>query len=294
MTHLLFGGRSSLAQHLIPLLMTHSNVLTAGRMDCDIKADLTTPLDFSLFPRKLDAITLTAASFGGNELSHMVNAVEVNVAGTLKVCDLARVTNCSLLTIISTSFVSLAQNSPFYSIYALSKKHCEEVAQWYCQKYNIPLLIIRPSQIYGAGDSFKKHQPFFFSILDKVANTEDVTLYGHHDPKRNYIHVEDVASAINRAVKQKLTGLYACVAPASTSYGQVTKTAIKVFNSSSKLIFLKNKPNIPDNECEIETELYEALNWFPAISLEDGIRRIAQSRSLKGITLDETNPCFWC
>jgi nucleoside-diphosphate-sugar epimerase len=46
--------------------------------------------------------------------------------------------------------------------------------------------------------------PFFYDLIDKAGRGEDIYLYGSHDPKRNYIHIDDVTRVLAEVVKRRL------------------------------------------------------------------------------------------
>jgi hypothetical protein len=41
--------------------------------------------------------------------------------------------------------------------------------------------------------------------------------------------------------------------------------------------FLRDKPDIPDNVFAMDEPLYKAIEFHPRTSIEDGVRRIAES-----------------
>jgi nucleoside-diphosphate-sugar epimerase len=272
---LIIGGTSSLGRALKPVLTGFSEIITAGRKDCDITIDLNDPPEKIIIPDHVDTIIHTAADFGGKSAKEILDAESVNVLGTLKLCQAAVQAKSKHFIFISSIYAGLNENAAQHSIYALSKKHAEEVAKFYCSAHALPLTILRPSPIYGNDDSFRRHQPFFYTILDKAANGEDVTLYGSHDPLRNYIHIDDLTNIIAKVVQNKITGTYPCTQTTDVTYSQIARTALTAFNSKGSVHFLKDKPDIPDNIFEKDDTLYKKINFYPAISMEEGIKLIA-------------------
>src|SRR4029077_13208364 len=121
---------------------------------------------------------------------------DVNVLGTLKLCQACTRAKVKHLISISSTSAYLMPASPYYSIYSLSKKQSDEVAQLFCSSFGLPCAILRPSQIYGSEDTFRKHQPFLYTAIDRAERGEEITIYGDHDALRNYIHVDDVCQII--------------------------------------------------------------------------------------------------
>ena len=189
---LLIGGTSSIGNALIPALSEFSEVITAGRRDCNLIIDLNEPISQVLFPSGIEVVVHTAANFGGESDTEILEAERVNVLGTLNVCQAAARAKVRHFILISSIFTKLDFSSNFYNVYALSKKQAEEVANFYCMNHSLPLTILRPSQIYGVEDIFRKHQPFLYTIADKAEIGENITFNGSNDALRNFIHIDDI------------------------------------------------------------------------------------------------------
>ena len=277
---LIVGGTSSLAQALRPILSEFAEVVTAGRTGCDVRIDLTARVEKIELPKDIDVVVNAAANYGGNSIEEMLQAENVNVLGTVKLCHACTKAKIMHLIQISSIFACLDKSSPFYSMYSLSKKHAEEVAQLYCSRYALPLTILRPSQFYGVGDAYRKHQPFLYSIIDKAANDEDILIYGKNDALRNFIHVEDVAKIIALVIQRKIKGTYACINTENVRYSEVAAAAIESFGSTSTVRFIKEQPDIPNNIFELDDSLYHLIDYYPQISISLGMKKEAAFRKI--------------
>lgn len=275
---LIVGGNSSLAQVLRPALASFAEVITAGRSGCDIGLDLSWPDNQFRLPSGLDAVIQVAAHFGGRDYDGMLAAEQVNVLGGLKLCHACLRAGVDHMVQISSIFATLPEGSPFYGGYALSKRHAEELTRLYCSSFGLHLTILRPAQIYGEGEAFRKHQPFFYSILDKAQNNEDIVFYGKNDAQRNLIHVADVAEIISRVLQQRVHGQFACLSLNNVRYSEIAVAAIAAFDSASGIRFLPDKPDIPDNVFPPDDTLYRLLGYCPQISLTQGVAREAARR----------------
>ncbi|PIS42574.1 MAG: hypothetical protein COT24_02790 [Candidatus Kerfeldbacteria bacterium CG08_land_8_20_14_0_20_40_16] len=278
---LISGGTSSLGRALKPVLSDFSEVITAGRKDCDITLDLTDPIDKTSLPPNVDVIVHTAANFGGKSDEEILATENINVLGTLKLCQAAARTKTKHFVLISTMFSCLKENSPFYNVYALSKKQAEEIARYYLSTSSIALAVLRPSQIYGNEDRFKEHQPFFYSIIDQVEKDKDIMFYGSHDARRNFIHIDDLTTIISKVVQKKTEGTYSCQHPTDVTYSEIAKAAITAYQSKSSIRFLKDKPDIPDNIFDKDDSLYKKINFYPQITIGEGMRKIALYRKVR-------------
>jgi nucleoside-diphosphate-sugar epimerase len=277
---LIVGGTSSLAQALKPVLAEFAAVITAGRAGCDVHLDLSDPVEKIKLPKDIDVVINAAASFGGKSFEEMLQTESVNVLGVLKLCQSCTKAQIKQLLLISSMFAFLDKRSSFYSIYSLSKKHSDETAQLYCSTFGLPLTILRPSQFYGVGDVYRKHQPFLSSIIDKAANNEDILIYGSNDALRNFIHTEDVAKIIALVIQRKIEGIYACMNIENVSYSEVAAAAIEAFESKSAIKFEKEQPDIPDNIFEPDDTLFRLIDYYPQISISLGMKKEAAYRKI--------------
>jgi nucleoside-diphosphate-sugar epimerase len=269
------GARSAMAQEVATYLRDAGHtVVTAGRKECDIVCDVTKP--FAL-PDKLDAVVNFAAAFGSDDDADVVMAVQTNVLGVLHTCMAARKAGAHMIQVSSMSAVLVA-DSPYYTAYAITKRQADELAAYYCKQHSVPLTILRPSQLYGTSPLLARHQPFFYIIIDKAAKGEDVTIYGRHDPKRNFLHIADFAELVKRTVERSVTGTYPCLYPDNTTYGDIARTAQNIFAKKGSIVFLDDKPNIPDNVFTMDLSIYEQTGYRAQVSLAAGIRRLQQAR----------------
>jgi nucleoside-diphosphate-sugar epimerase len=273
---LIVGASSSLAQALIPLLRDRCELLTAGRKGCDIELDLCSR-DLQI-PGGIDCVVNMAAAFGGKEFSDSLQAMDVNVLGLMKLCHASSKAGAKHLVHVSSIFSELTSASPFFGAYALSKRHSEDVAQFCARECRLPVAVLKPSQIYGVGGQFRKHQPFLYTIMDKAERNEDIELYGSNDPLRNFIHAQDVARIVAAVITMKIEGTYPCVNPDNVTYSQIAAAAVAAFDSKSQIRFLKDRPDIPSNGFACDETLFRLVDHFPRISMAQGMQMEAAHR----------------
>lgn len=277
---LIIGGKSSLGIELIKALNPNHEVITAGRGGCDLYVDLSLPLDLDM-NIECDVVVLSAAKFGGEDFPSFEENVNINVVGTVRAIEMANKMKAKHFLLISSMSALQDSRSPFYGIYSITKRQSEEVAEFICNSIKMPLTILRPSQLYGENDSFKKHQPLIYRIIQCVTQNKEITLYGKHNAIRNYLHVSDFNEIIRRVIDLKVNGKFDCVNTQNTSIIDVAKAAISAFKSKSKYLFDLSKEDIIDNSFEADVSFYEKINFQPRITIEEGMRRIANSKGIK-------------
>lgn len=275
---LIVGGNSNLGGVLKNTMKDYFEIILAGRKNCDWFIDLNDPKDKINFPEGIDAVIHCAAHFGGISDTEMFESENVNVLGTLKLCQAAVRHRVKHFVFISSIFTQATENSMQQNIYSISKRHAEEVAAFYMSQQTIAFTILRPSQLYGDADAYRVHQPFFYDILDKVEKNKELIFYGSNDARRNFIHVEDLASIILKVIQTKTRGTFACQQVDDVTYSEIANAAIVAFGSSSTVLFDHLKPDIPDNISPIDISLYKVIDYYPLITIREGIKRVATYR----------------
>lgn len=278
MRTLIVGGRSSLARALRPKLAGFSEVLTAGRTGCDLVLDLASGNAELDLPAGIDVVINTACHFGGKSGDAIRQAVAVNVRAPLALSDACLRASVKQFVHVSSIFALLDSSSPFFGVYALTKRQGDELLQLHCAAAGLPLAIVRPSQFYGAGAATRRHQPFFTALIDKAERGENIELFGSHDARRNFIHVDDVAEAVCGVVEQRVTGVYACQYPTDIGYAEIAREAIRSFGSASMVRFRPDKPNALDNTLPIDGAVFERIGFRPRISMAQGMVKEAHLR----------------
>ena len=281
MNVLIVGATSSLGSALTQTFSEFADVYTAGRNNCDIKLDLNSIDNQIIIPENLDAVINTTAHFGGLGFCDYLEALYVNVAGTLSLLNICRKAKSKMFLQISSINSLLSPESHYYDIYSITKKHADEIATQFCLTHSLPLSIVRPSQIYGNDNTFRKHQQFFYTAIDNAENGNDTTIYGSNDAKRNYIHIDDLTAIILRVIQFKICGTYTCTYSIDITFSEIAEIAFSVFGMGGKVQFLRDKPDIQDNIFPYNASLYKTIDYYPEISIYEGIKRIERYR--KGI-----------
>lgn len=272
---LIVGGASSLGRALKPVLSAFAEVITAGKSGCDIKLDLRDPPGKMALPDGVDVVINTAAKSGAKTPQEILETADVNVLGVLRLCIAAVRAGAKHFVHISSVYVGLEKGSPHYGIYSMTKRHSEEIAQFFCSSQSLPLTILRPSPIYGDSDSFRRGQPFLYTIIDKAERGEPITIYGSNDALRNYIHVDDLTNIIARVVQLRIEGTYACAHTRDVTLSQVARAAFLAFDRPENVRFMRDKPDIADNVFGQDDSLYRMIGYYPQVTIEEGMGKAA-------------------
>ena len=83
---------------------------------------------------------------------------------------------------------SVSCNNP----YAYSKRQAEEICEAYSKLYNIPIIILRPFNLYGSGMG---QENLIAHILSQISGNSKISVKDLK-PRRDYLHILDLAQAV--------------------------------------------------------------------------------------------------
>ncbi len=203
----------------------------------------------------------------------------VNVGGTSAV--LRRyVSQGSHLILFSTGLVYGDQPGPFgeglacrpRDPYAESKLAAEVVARAGCETRQAQLTVVRPSVIYGTG------APAGMLLVSMMAALRrgEVFPMTAGEQRRDFLHVNDLASAVVGLAQRRPEGVFNVAAGESHTVREAAEIAAQV-SGRGDLLRLGQLPYRPDEVFDYRLDaraLQTALGWRAAIRLHDGLARL--------------------
>lgn len=100
---------------------------------------------------------------------------------------------------------------------------------------HIPTMILRPTMVYGNGDTHDAYGPNRFLKTSK--SNREITLFGKGEELRDYIAVEDVAKIVHLVLMKKCTGILNLATGNSISFRSI---ADEIIRNEKNLINIRN------------------------------------------------------
>lgn len=214
--------------------------------------------------------------------------LETNAISTLNILEhLRKNKNTNLKKFIYTSSCSVYGNSlitpvtekvpvNISSIYAATKYLGENYTNLYHTNYNIPITIIRYSNVYGYHQTPKDKVcgvigKFIYNAMNKLP----LTIYGDGMHTRDYTFIEDAIDAtLLAALNEKSLGQTYNI---STNSNYSVNDLIQIIKSFYPDLYINYESpriidNIVDRLISYDT-IQKELNWKPKYTLEDGIQK---------------------
>jgi nucleoside-diphosphate-sugar epimerase len=157
--------------------------------------------------------------------------------------------------------------------YALSKKAAEDYCRFYADSYKVNLVIIRPFNLYGYGQSDNFLIP---EIILQVLNGNKVQVKDL-EPKRDYIYIDDFIEAIIRCIDSQRFEIFNIGSGESYSVAELIQMVQSICGTQLPVISSNEKrPAEIMNTIADISKAKELLHWTPTTSMFNGINAIIQ------------------
>ena len=147
-----------------------------------------------------------------------------------------------------------------------------------CKELQIPLMIVRPSAIYGPGDTHRGYGPNHFLVT--AMESGEIALFGGGEEKRDHVYINDVVELVALCLQHKTTGSVIAVSGQAVSFMEVAE----VVRALAKSVWKKDvniKTSVRQNPVTHKhfdiTEVIAAFPSFQATSLGEGLEQTIQT-----------------
>lgn len=159
------------------------------------------------------------------------------------VCSALRRAACHHFIYLSSDAVYDAHKTPLdedssrepVDLYAAMHTSREMMLQSVAGQLRIPLCVLRPTNIYGEGDTHNSYGPNRF-IRTALAERR-ITLFGKGEERRNHLYIGDAVELILRVVRHRSTGTLNLAANRSWSFLRVAQTIQELLPFEVELSF---------------------------------------------------------
>jgi GDP-L-fucose synthase len=166
--------------------------------------------------------------------------------------------------------------------YAVAKIAGIELCRSLNREYGTDYVSLMPTNLYGPGDNFDLETSHVLPALirrfheAKADGRPTVTLWGSGAPRREFLHVDDVAEAVVFALRHVSAaevpdGLLNVGCGEDLAISQLAEVVRTVVGYSGGIEWDTSKPDGTPRKLMDVSRLF-ALGWRPRVPLEDGLR----------------------
>ena len=161
--------------------------------------------------------------------------------------------------------------------YAVAKIAGIKMVQAYRRQYGFPGISLMPTNLYGPGDNFDLETSHVLPALirkfheAKEVGHAPVTLWGTGTPRREFLHVDDLADAAvflaehydGEAIVNVGTGK-------DISIAELARLVQEIVGHQGEIVYDRSKPDGTPRKL-LDVSRLHALGWRPRIGLREGI-----------------------
>jgi len=168
----------------------------------------------------------------------------------------------------------------------------EETNQWYAiakisgvkliealrKQYKRDYVALMPTNLYGPGDNYDLKTSHVLPAMirkfheAKLNNHADVLLWGTGTPKREFLHVDDLANAVLFAIENKMgQSLYNVGSGEEISIKELAELVQNIIGHSGKIVWDRAKPDGTPRKL-MNSSKVKKFGYDTSISLKEGIK----------------------
>jgi len=172
--------------------------------------------------------------------------------------------------------------------YAIAKIAGLKMAESYKRQYGCNFISAMPTNLYGPNDNYDLNNSHVLPALirkfyeAKMNNTPVVEIWGTGTPKREFLHVEDLAEACFFLMENYDGEGHVNVGTGvDVTIGELVHKIKEVIGYEGQLIFNTDKPDGTPRKL-LDVGLINSLGWKHTIDLDKGIRMVVDDLAGKG------------
>lgn len=286
------GHRGMVGSAIVRQLASEDcEILTVGREQLDLREQAGVRAWFNA--EKPDAVFLAAAKVGGILANDCYPAEFLydNLAIEMNVIDAAFHSGVEKLLYLGSSCIypkfapqpipesALLTGSlePTNEWYAIAKIAGLKLCQAYRRQYGANFISAMPTNLYGPGDNYDLNSSHVIPALLRKAHdakrseAREITIWGTGTPRREFLHVDDAASALLHLMRS-----YSGMEHVNVGTGEdvtileVAKLVCDVVGFTGSIVTDPSKPDGTPRKL-LDTSKLTATGWCPRYGLRDGL-----------------------
>jgi GDP-L-fucose synthase len=269
-------------------------LLTASRSELDLR--LQTETEHWIAEARPDLVFVAAARVGGILANSLEPAgflydnlmIEANVihgalkAGVEKLVFLG--SSCiypkyAAQPIVEDSLLT-GPLEPTNESYAIAKIAGIKLCQAYRAQYGADFISAMPTNLYGPGDNFDLNSSHVLPALirkayeAKMASAPSLTIWGTGTPRREFLHVDDCASAVVHLAKRYSAAEHVNVGVGKDiAISELAALVASIVGFHGEIVCDPSKPDGTPRKL-MSADKLRNLDWRPRISLRDGVASV--------------------
>jgi UDP-glucose 4-epimerase len=160
------------------------------------------------------------------------------------------------------------------NFYALAKYTAEQVLQHAASRAGFPLLVLRPTGVYGPGDTHNSYGPNRF--VRSVVHERTVRLFGEGEERRDHLFLDDLVRIVAHVASADVTGVLNVASGDSRSFMSVVDELREVVPYAFAVETAPRRTPITHRDFDL-ARLHQAMPEFRFTPFREGLRRTVEA-----------------
>jgi len=166
---------------------------------------------------------------------------------------------------------------PTNEAYAIAKIAGIKMCQAYNRQYSTNYISVMPTNLYGPNDNFDLNDAHVLPALihrfykARVIGEDEVKVWGSGTPRREFLHVDDLADACWHVMQNPNTPEILNIGSGKDiTIAELAKLVKETVGYTGEIVFDTSRPDGTPRKL-LDSNRITALGWEPRISLKEGI-----------------------
>ncbi|WP_341313096.1 GDP-L-fucose synthase [Paraburkholderia sp. IMGN_8] len=287
------GHRGMVGSALVRRLSAdgYRNIVTRSRAELDLTDQAAVNRFFE--EEQIDVVLLAAARVGGilanatkpGEFIYENLVIETNVIHAAYRAHVERLVFFGSSCIypkqcpqpIREEYLLTSALEPTNDAYAIAKIAGLKLCDAYNREYNTQFVALMPTNLYGPNDNYDLNSSHVLPALlrkaheAKTSGAATLTVWGSGTPRREFLHVDDLAAATLFVLEHNVTeGLLNVGVGDDLSIRELAECISRVVGFEGELVFDTSKPDGTPRKL-LDVSRLARMDWRATIGLEEGI-----------------------
>ncbi|MFP3565374.1 GDP-L-fucose synthase family protein [Paraburkholderia sp. SIMBA_030] len=269
----------------------YRNIVTRSRAELDLTDQAAVNRFFE--EEQIDVVLLAAARVGGilanatkpGEFIYENLVIETNVIHAAYRAHVERLVFFGSSCIypkqcpqpIREEYLLTSALEPTNDAYAIAKIAGLKLCDAYNREYNTQFVALMPTNLYGPNDNYDLNSSHVLPALlrkaheAKTSGAATLTVWGSGTPRREFLHVDDLAAATLFVLEHNVTeGLLNVGVGDDLSIRELAECICRVVGFEGELVFDASKPDGTPRKL-LDVSRLARMDWRATIGLEEGI-----------------------
>ncbi|SDS02006.1 GDP-L-fucose synthase [Gramella sp. MAR_2010_147] len=192
---------------------------------------------------------------------------------------------------IKEEYLLSGKLEPTNEPYAIAKIAGVKMCENYNRQYGCKFISVMPTNLYGPNDNYDLQESHVLPALlrkfheakqkmDSTGKLETVELWGSGNPRREFLHVDDLAGACYHLMLTFEGNISVNVGTGKDiSIKELAELVKEITGFEGKLVWNVDKPDGTPRKL-LDVSLIEDLGWKYSIKLQEGIRKVYRKKFL--------------